>query len=240
MAIAFGNAEFYNPLSIEWSNAWWASDPTWTPPANAAAVTTWTPAAGAVNLTQATSTKRPLFYTSVAALNNKPGISFDGTDDVLAGVVTTVASFSVVVVATSTEGLLVSLNSSDTSWFGLLNAAPSESVRYYFGGTDVYMARMDSMVPVGVYTYVVRSGVSSTAGFDNFFDTQSSPNTATINTVTVGGLSTTSAFCSTSSFGFVGVYTGDVTAHAKWAGFLAWARSFYGTEYHTYQTGTTA
>ena len=48
-------------------------------------VATWADRSGHSNhVTQATGAAQPAYSTSVAALNNKPAVNFDGTDDVLA------------------------------------------------------------------------------------------------------------------------------------------------------------
>lgn len=75
----------FDPLSIGWHSAYWAEDPAWTNPGDGNAVTTWTDASGnGRSITQGTPGHRPLYRASVAALNNKPALDFDGTDDGLA------------------------------------------------------------------------------------------------------------------------------------------------------------
>jgi len=74
----------YDPLSIAWHSAYWAEDPNWTNPGDGNAVTTWADASGnGRSVTQATGTKRPIYRSSVAGLNNQPAVDFDGTDDFL-------------------------------------------------------------------------------------------------------------------------------------------------------------
>jgi hypothetical protein len=68
------------PLSIPWHSAFWASDPTWTPPADGGAVSSWrnagTSAAAAI---QATPAQQPVYRAAYANLNGKPVVDYDGT-----------------------------------------------------------------------------------------------------------------------------------------------------------------
>ena len=72
----------FDPLSIPWHSAFWASDPGWTPPADGAAVSSWrNSGTSAANATQATGTAQPTFRSAYANLNGKPAVDFDGTAD---------------------------------------------------------------------------------------------------------------------------------------------------------------
>lgn len=98
-------------LDIAWDHAFWTEGPQFTALglSNGASVSSWpdeidvsTPAAGGwrtgfinmkppvaghtgVFLTQATGSKQPSYVSSDASFNNKPVVSFDGTDDYLHG-----------------------------------------------------------------------------------------------------------------------------------------------------------
>ena len=65
----------FNPLSIPWHSAFWASDPAWIPPADGAGVSSWRNAGTcAVNATQATAGQQPIYRASYANLNGKPAL----------------------------------------------------------------------------------------------------------------------------------------------------------------------
>jgi hypothetical protein len=71
----------FSPLSIPWHSAFWASDPTWIPPADGAAVSSWRNAGtSAANATQGATNTQPTYRAAYAGLNNKPALQFDGTD----------------------------------------------------------------------------------------------------------------------------------------------------------------
>lgn len=76
----------FNPITqVSALHAAWAEDPSWTNPGDGNAVSSWRD--GGSNGTDFTNTgsARPLFRSSTAALNSKPTIQFDGTDDYLRG-----------------------------------------------------------------------------------------------------------------------------------------------------------
>lgn len=74
-----------NPLSLAgWHTAFWASDPDWSNPGNGNAVSTWRDGSGGGHdASQATSSKRPIYRSSSAGMNNRPVVEFDGVDDFL-------------------------------------------------------------------------------------------------------------------------------------------------------------
>lgn len=77
-------ASVFSPLDIAWHHAYWADAPDWTDPGDGNAVSQWDDASGnARHIVQATGGNQPLFRSSVANLNSKGGVDFDGTDDYL-------------------------------------------------------------------------------------------------------------------------------------------------------------
>lgn len=70
----------FSPLSIPWHSAFWASDPSWIPPADGGAVSDWKNSGTcAVNATQATGTAQPTYRAAYANLNGKPAVEWNGT-----------------------------------------------------------------------------------------------------------------------------------------------------------------
>lgn len=68
---------------ITWHSLWWADGTAMTAEAydDDADVHPWPNETGEADLTQGTASWRPHFKTSVAALNNRSGVYFDGSDD---------------------------------------------------------------------------------------------------------------------------------------------------------------
>lgn len=72
----------FNPLSIPWQTAFWASDPAWSPPSDGGSVATWHDASGnGYDATQASASLQPIYH--VTGFNGQPGVTFDGVDDYL-------------------------------------------------------------------------------------------------------------------------------------------------------------
>lgn len=81
-----GGGSSYNPLALTWHRVIWADDSSWVNPGDGNAVAQWDDASGnSRHFTQTDATKQPLFRSSVAALNNRAAVHFDGTNDVMDG-----------------------------------------------------------------------------------------------------------------------------------------------------------
>lgn len=224
---------FTNPLTdMSWYAAFWASDPSWTPPADGAAVDSWrnggTLGTAAV---QATGAKQPLYRAAAANLNSKPAIDFDGTDDgleVLSGV-SLAQSFTVVWIGSldTTAGTRahVALNSAATTrsmsvqtaaW--RLNAGSSIT-----GGTpSISTPYMVRNYVNGASSEIVQNGTSLVTG---------NAGALALDVIVLGSAfftPTTYSFFQDGQTAFVGIYPGDVTADTQWSAFKAWVTAFYG------------
>jgi len=224
-------APVFDPFSLGWEAAHWASDPGWTPPAADGAVDSWRDGAGnGHTVTQATSGKQPLYRTSVAKLNGKPGIDFDGVDDYLQTASFAMAQpISAVIVASDylvsgSYRYLWGSGQPPGLWFrsdvttGILQVFAGSIIgsplvfdsdahlwRGYYNGNSGAAAKDGTSVTGDTYTYGIGGGYAIGAigpGADRGW--------ADVNVA------------------FVGVYAGDVTANPNWAAFKTWVTSFYG------------
>lgn len=70
----------FDPLSIAWHSAYWASDPSWSNPGNGNNVTSWRDGSGnGRNVTTGSGTA-PVYRSSVASFNNRPAVQFNAGD----------------------------------------------------------------------------------------------------------------------------------------------------------------
>lgn len=68
----------FSPLDIAWTSAYWAEDPSWTPPADGGAVSSWRDAGvDAADLAQADGARQPVYRASYTNLNGRPALEFD-------------------------------------------------------------------------------------------------------------------------------------------------------------------
>lgn len=71
----------FNPLTqVTALHAVWASDPSWSNPGDGNPVDSWRNQSGGGD-PASTSTARPIYRASVASLNNRPAVEFDGSND---------------------------------------------------------------------------------------------------------------------------------------------------------------
>lgn len=97
----FAVTSAFDPIgAVTWQSVFWAEDPAWTNPGNGNPVTSWNNAGtDATDATEATNP--PVYASSVAALNSKPAIDFDGTNDLLvANVADLTSPWTLVVICT--------------------------------------------------------------------------------------------------------------------------------------------
>jgi hypothetical protein len=72
----------FDPLSLPWHTAFWASDRSWASPVDGGSVASWRDASGnGHTASQATGSKQPTFH--FFDLGGKPCVTFDGVDDFL-------------------------------------------------------------------------------------------------------------------------------------------------------------
>ncbi len=221
--------------AIAWEAAFWASDPSWSNPGNGNPVSAWRnfgSRAGAGDAAQSTANRKPTYLSSVAGLNNQPGVSFDGAGSGLGDYLIT-GNFSS---AFTTQGSIIVIGKRDGA-----GAGGNESLATCAGSsafTTLYFAS-------GKVNLYASSGFAGPA-FDNSAHLYrgrtngASSAIAVDESVTTGTVGATSyAFVSIGRGGndtdqpkmtvaFVGLYSGDITTDGQWSAFKTWAASTYG------------
>lgn len=225
--LAVASSASFNPvLDITWVGAWWAGGPEFRALglADGAAVTTFPDEVGTADMTR--SAAGPTFVASSSSLGNRPAVATDG----------------LTVLRTAASAVTVTRPYS-VFWLGRSTATTDSTV--YVGG-QTSGAAMAVMAGVGALgglcslfggfgagnlaalatTKRVWTAVCATGAADKM---RTGGATTTINTgdtlltrLAVGGYADLVALVGTETH-FVGVYQGDLTAHARFAELEAWA-----------------
>ena len=233
--MALSDDDFTPTTDIAWYSSFWAEDPLWAEkPADGVAVTTWRNAGTlGTAATQSTEASQPTFRSAVAALNNRPAVDFDGTDDrleITAGV-SLAQPFSVV-------------------WIGVTDV--TNTLRYYFGSNSISQFRGAGQVASPGNTFITHAGTGGLYGTlpvidtgymrRSYFDgvssvdetngvaTTGNSGTLALNQIILGAgrlaPSTYAAF-QDGKTAFLGIFDGDITASPRWPDFKAWCRIHY-------------
>ena len=232
-----------NPLTaFGWYAAAWAEDPLWTPPDDGGAVSSWRNGGTlGTAFEQSTGAAQPTFRSAVAALNNRPAVDFDGTDDylgVLSGVSVAVAH-SLVVIGTSDA-----VPSATKSFIGTtstggdrLGIAATNNFVSRLGGTQVTSTGGSGITVSANTPYLVSAynngSVPASTIFVNGTNYTSASGGATLTTVDGVVLGASRSAVSTFSnyldgqIAFAGFYLGDIHAHPNWPAFKRWVASRY-------------
>ncbi len=221
-------APSFDPLvDITWAAAYFAEDPDWTPPADGGAVSQWDDGSGnARHVSQGTGTARPTYRASVAALNGKPAVQWDGTSDVLSSSTFTAVTqpWSWVIVADATGAAAVRRavsNNGGTSW--VRRDVTTDDLTVNPGTSNVTAAG----TLTGAHLLIgVGNGASSAAILDGTSTTGGS-GTATWTIVHLGASSAATEVWA-GHIAFAGLYSGDITGNAKYADLKTWVAAHYG------------
>jgi hypothetical protein len=225
-----GGGGGFSPLSIPWVSAYWAEDPSWSNPGDGNAVSSWRDAGtAAADVAQATGSVQPTYRASVAALNSKPAIQFDGADHLDATGISTIAQpFCVVTVlniATVASNQIFINDQTGTSdnLLGVSTSGPAYSVRsdtVLSAGTATTGGQLLVVKFDGASTTLEKNG--SVAGTGN------AGTVAHENARYLGGTSLGAAGLSNGHLAFVGFIGRDLTSQER-SDLLAWSQSHYGT-----------
>lgn len=225
-------APSFNPLT-GWTtdpvHGVWASDPSWTPPADGGAVSSWRNG-GSVggDLVQGTGAAQPTYRASTAAFNSKPTVQFDGTDDRLLVTVTSIPQpvwlLAIGSFSAGLDSIMGYSNSSDSS-FGRFDAA-KWGMSSASGAFKFYANAMTPGTPYMILGYF--NGTSSTFRANADTSTASDAGTGALNRFAVGGHASSVGHWLDGHAAYASIFTTDPTALPEWAAFTAWCLTFYG------------
>ena len=216
----------FDPLSITWHGVYWAEAPTWTNPGDGNAVSQWDDVSGnGAHFTQATAGSRPTYRSSVAALNGKPALEFDGSADTMASTHTTVAqTVTWVFVARNTGTSQGAYFDADGDFRQILSKLNATQYRMFansvvdVGGADAG-AHLLIVQMSGSTSSLAEDGVTLTGTVD--------PGTAGVPHTRIGSSFGSSNFMA-GEMAFVGRKSGTLTTQER-SDLLAWSQSHYGT-----------
>ena len=226
-------APSFNPLTaITWEAVFFAEDADWTNPGDGNAVSQWDDAsANSRHASQATSGKRPIYRSSVAALNNKPALDFTrASQQSLSTASWTLAQpMSYVAVAnldaTAGENYLVHGGSAASAFLGDTNTSNKWQM---YAGTTVRESSGAPDTAGHLFTWVY-NGASSVAYLDGTsIIALGSPGTGgVIAGLNIGRFATAETANWDGAVAFVGVYAGDITADGQYANLKTFFAAHY-------------
>jgi hypothetical protein len=225
-----GGGGAFNPrTAFSWHSLYWVEGPDFTAlgVTDGNTVETWPNETSEVDVTQATGTARATYRSSVAKLNNKPAMDFDG-GDWYRGTFSSGPSYPLSVVAIAAFD---SASATNFLFDGISNRTAgyiqSTSYRISQGGTVRTGGTPNTNAHLLLYRF--DTGGSDRLNIDG-------SGTATIDLdagndavagITVGANITPAAFLS-GEIAFLGYFSGDISAHASWGDFKTWVTSHYG------------
>lgn len=222
---------------MSWKAAFWADDSSWSNPGDGNSVSSWRDYSGnGRDLSQATGSQQPKFRATVAALNGRAGVEFDGSDDRMLTSSWTATSqpTSMILVCE-----LVTVPVGSTGWYAMIGNVSSgfnSLVVFDYSGTKKWTLRGGSPGEVGPIAstgaLVMRGKMNGTSSVytvnGTSYSSGSNVGSDTSNGVTLGGYYGAGSFYVNVRIGFAGIYVGDITSHANWNDFKTWVSDFYG------------
>lgn len=194
-------------------------------------VSSWRDGSGNGHDVASTGAKNPTYYTSSAKFNSKPTLMF-GDSSLQARLLTTIAP------AIAQPNTWVVIKSFD----GTLNASQMRTIDGYTGGSGrQILGGWDAshMVMYAGTNVTPSLAIGSAASLDvGFFSgasswversgTRSSTVDVGTNSVDAVGIgSDTGTGAHDGQIAFVGLYSGDITAHPQWSTFKSWVATYY-------------
>lgn len=215
----------FTPASLTSEAQYWTDDPSWTNPGDGNPVSTWRDMTVNGRDASQSLTVRPTFRSSWAALNNRPGIQFDGNNDRLNTTSFSVnQAFSIAIicsdwVASGTGARLVCSGTGIQTW-----AATGPNSAYAYAGTISAGVSQDTSPHLWVFYF---NGASSAIEKDG--------SSTTVNTGT-GNLSSGLTLGARGDgilngavvMAYVSLHSGDVRSQSNWSSFKSWAATTYG------------
>lgn len=226
-------------FGITWQVCTWTEDPAWTPPSDKARVSSTRDASGnSLTPTQGTATYQPAYQAHDSHLGGRPSIRGGYDTLLLTPTFSSALSQPVSYVFIGymhtpyweTAGTAaVALDHGTTPGAATLYSVCSATHAGKIGfqtGTLIEGARD---LRAGVW--VAKGGASGFVSRNGTTTVSGSTGTNTLGRLGIGGLPNVGSFPrygNWGGWGMVGVYSGDITAHANWPAFLAAAQAHYG------------
>lgn len=219
----------FSPVaSMGWYAAYWAEDPNWTPPADGAKVAVWNDASGNNrHLTQDTDANRPVFRSSTAGVNSKPTVEFNN---------------QFLQSSNTVFGTLSQPNSIVMIFQSITNDGTTDNYIDSFSGNRQILRKRLSQWSMAATTEIIGGAIDANKHFWlSYFNTTSGAleidgvslgtgnnGTQALNGLSVGG-GYNAGVAATANFhiAFIGIASGDIRTHAKWADFTAWVNDHY-------------
>jgi hypothetical protein len=214
------SAAAFSPFEVAWTDAYWADDPGWSNPGDGNAVSTWrSGGSGGRAATQGTGSLQPTFRSSVANLNSRAAVEFDGAGDVL-----TSSSYSLDLPGTAV-------------WVGRFTGTPANPRSDWFCGISTNVSDLYDWSAAGNLIGSVTVTTNRSAAVRIYALSNSGSNTLVVNgTSNSGGFSGSRFELNGVRIGgsfavqtaFAGYYAGDAAADSKWSQMVSWVSSYYG------------
>lgn len=228
MRIFFTTASFMvAPTAITWKALYWAQPWGTGNVADGATVTAWQDISG--NGYHAASTGTPTYTSALAGLNNRPAITFAGSEAFnsndmfsVGGQPCTYVVITYVDAAAAVRTLVDAQTVFDTT---RLSINASDAIQMLANTSTTAQTVTEGAGHLITATY---NGASSFATYDGAVSTSVNPGAF----YTTSGIRIGQAYNGAQKYSgkiaLVGVYAGDITADSRWSYFKSWVATYYG------------
>lgn len=232
--VKLGLVEAISPLNmVPFMHALWADDPLWVRPADGAPVDYWRNAANAGNPT-GTGATRPTMRYSVATLNNRAAIEFNGaaTQWLDVDIENEAQPMKIVIVANSTGGTGIRQLMGRAVGGGGIGLDSSSKLRIHFSTLLTGVTTVSS--PAGHILRVEANGATSKGYIDGVLDITGNANTGGVGNLAVGASSDAAIPPAhiqfwTGNIAFLGIYDGATTPDSELQKLENWLGYYYAT-----------
>ena len=210
----------FDPLtSIAWHSVFWGDNPNQSL-ADGATVSSWTNSgsSGLPATNVGSSSTKPTYQLSSTTLNNRAGVNFDTSNDVLGTATFTAIPQPFSVVLVGTYGSSGSDGGVDVGGSSIVRVGRTAS---WFIDAGVRLTGPSFTLSLHA-AFAVFDGAVSRIIVDN-----AAPSVGDAGTNSAQDVNLNESFPG-GKRAFVGLYPGDITAHPRWADLKAWITDYYG------------
>lgn len=222
----------FDPINdVGWEHAYWVEGPEFiaTGPSDTVGQQTFPDEVGTTDLTQSTSSARPVYRTTGPSSGFKC-LTFDGSNDGYPATSFTSIGLthSVVIICFQSSGASdrYVIDGFDSTHRRIVGFQASGSTYRHYAGASATGGTMSSSNHA--YRSKIVSGTSDLLTVDGSSVTTASAGDQTMTGITIGSAYDRAGAFFVGELMFVGIYAGDVTADGGWAGLVSWASSKYG------------